>query len=340
VSEFQYPTSNELMEIAQDKVPRLEENRPIFQYFPTTESDSVQLTWEQEDNYLGLQQVRGLGGDPPRINKVGLKRYTMLPGIYGEYEPIDEIELMERRKIGTWGTPIEVSDLVVKAQDRLLMRRRDRQESILWTLVLSGVFSVAGPSGAILHTDAYTTQTFNALIGWGTTATATPLADFRAVQLLARGHSVNFGPRAKAYANQVTVNKLLSNTNALDIAGRRGPALATLNSLQDMNTIFLNEGLPQIEIYDEGYLSEPSGTFVPYIPDDVVAVFGARSDGARVGEYRMVRNVNNPNMEPGAYQKVIDHGDKRVPRLIEVHDGHNGGPVIFFPSAIVVMDVS
>jgi hypothetical protein len=247
---------------------------------------------------------------------------------------------MERRKIATWGTPIDVSDLVVKAQDRLLSRRRDRQESILWTLVLSGVFSVAGPSGAILHTDAYTTQTYNASVGWGTTATATPLADFRAVQLLARGHSVNFGSAARAFANRVTVNKLLSNTNANDIAGRRGPALATLNSLADMNTIFLNEGLPQIEIYDEGYLSEPSGTFVPYIPDDVVAVFGRRSDGAPIGNYRMVRNVNNPNMEPGAYQKVIDHGDKRVPRLIEVHDGHNGGPVIYFPSAIVVMDVS
>lgn len=340
MAEFQYPTSNELREIEQDKLPRLSADNPIFRYFPAEEKDAVQLTWEQEDNWLGLQQVRGMGGDPPRIQKVGLKRYTMLPGIYGEYEPIDEIELMERRRIATWGEPINVSDLVVKAQDRLLMRRIDRMASILWTLVLSGVFSVAGPSGAVLHTDAYTTQSFNATVGWGTTATATPLQDFRAVKLLARGHSIDFGPQSRAFMNQVTANKLLSNQNDNDIHGRRGPALATLNSLVDMQTILTGEGLPTIEVYDDGYLSEPSGTFVPFIPDDVVAVFGRRTSGATIGNYRMVRNVNNPNMEPGAYQKVIDHGDKRVPRLIEVHDGHNGGPVIYFPSAIVVMDVS
>jgi hypothetical protein len=53
----------------------------------------------------------------------------------------------------------------------------------------------------------------------------------------------------------------------------------------------------------------------------------------------MTRNANNPDLAPGPYMRVIDTGEIVIPRSIEVHDGHNGGPVIYFPSAVVVMSV-
>jgi hypothetical protein len=339
MAELQYPTSNELIAIAQDKMARLLEERPVFGFFPVRDVDASQLTWEQEDNYQGLQQVRGLGGEPPKVTKTGVKRYTMFPGIYGEFEPIDEVELTLRRQYGTWGTPVGIDDLVMRVQDKLLLRRRDRIEAIVWTLIVAGVFSVAGPNGAILHTDAYTTQTFSAVVPWATAATATPLADFRAVQLLSRGHSVNFGAMATAYMNRVTYNALISNTNQADLGGRKGGGLQSINGPGMLNQLLAQDDLPQFQIYDEGYLSEPSGAFVPFIPNNKVVVIGRRPGSAPIGEYRMTRNVNNPNMAPGAYQKVLDHGDRRVPRLIEVHDGHNGGPVLYYPSAIAVMNV-
>lgn len=322
-------------------MPRLLAERPVFasDFFPIDTADAAQLSWEQEDNYIGLQQVRGLGGDPPKVQKTGVKRYSMFPGVYGEFEPLDEIEMTLRRQYATWATPVSLDDLVMKIQDKLLLRRLDRIELIVWTLLTTGTFAIAGPAGAILHTDAYTVQTFTASVGWGTSATATPLADFRAVQLLARGHSVNFGPAATAYMNRVTFNKLITNTNAADLGGRRTTGLEAIEGPADVTRVLARDGLPGIEIYDEGYLSEPSGTFVPFIANDKVVVKGRRPSGARVGEYRMVRNVNNDDMAPGPYQKVIDHGDKRVPRLVEVHDGHSGGPVIYFPSAIVLMNV-
>ena len=46
-----------------------------------------------------------------------------------------------------------------------------------------------------------------------------------------------------------------------------------------------------------------------------------------------------PKLTPGAYQKIIDKGEDAVPREVEVHDGHNGGAVLYFPSAMVVMNV-
>ena len=54
----------------------------------------------------------------------------------------------------------------------------------------------------------------------------------------------------------------------------------------------------------------------------------------------MIRNANNPDMAPGAYMKVIDNGERAVPRSIQVHDGWNGGIEFFYPSAIQILTVA
>jgi len=337
-----YPTSAELTRIAQDKLPNLVAQRPIFGIMPIESVDSHILMWEQEDNYVGLQQIRGLNGQPPRVKKTGAKRFMMEPGVYGEFTTIDELELTERRQWGTFGQPISIDDLIMREQDRLLGRRLDREEFIGWTLLTTGTFSISGPDGQVLQTDTFALQTASAAVAWATFATATPLKDFRAVQLLSRGHSVNFGAAAKAYMNRVTFNNLVSNTNTNDFAGRRTSGLQSVLNLTEINSVLAGEDLPQIVIYDGGYLDEV-GVFQPFIANAKVIVVGARTDGGRVAEYRMTRNAQNPNMAPGAYMEVIDRGaagsGRQVPRTIEVHDGHNGGPVIYFPSAIIILSV-
>jgi hypothetical protein len=334
MAEYGFPTSAELNEIAQDLLPRLEADRPVFSIMPIETPDAFLVMWEQEDSYTGLQQVRGLNGMPPKVARVGVKRFQMQPGIYGEHIPVDEIELTVRRTPGTWGTPIDISDIVMRLQRQLLVRRLDRIELICWTLLTTGTFSVSGPLGQVLHTDSFALQTFTSSVPWGTVATATPLADFRAVQLLGRGHSVRFDQAARAFMNRVTMNRVLSNLNSADLFGRRSAGLSTINTLAGVNELLLGEGLPTIVPYDQGYLND-SGTFVPYLADGLVVVVGARTDGAPIGSYQMVRNANNPDLGPGAYMKVIDKNE--VPRAIEVHDGHNGGPCLTFPSAIVRM---
>lgn len=338
---FVYPTSAELREIAQAKLPNLVAQRPIFSILPIETVDAHLLMWEQDDNFIGLQQVRGINGQPPRVKRTGMKRYLMQPGIYGEYSVIDELELTERRQYGSFGQPVRIDDLVMREQDRLLGRRLDRIELIGWVLLTAGTFSVAGPDGLTYHTDTFTLQTHSGS-DWSTVATATPLADFRAVQLLSRGYSVDFGPAARAIMNRVTWNRLIGNANASDLGGKKGLGLASITSIQDANRILTEDGLPTVEIFDGGYLND-SGTFVPFIADDKVVVVGKRTDGGQIGAYRMTRNAQNANLEPGAYMEVIDRGadgsGRQIPRTIEVHDGHNGGPVIYFPSAVVIMSV-
>lgn len=333
------PSAAELRLVAQQLVPTLTLQDPIFQHFPITEEDADILMWEQEGFYTGVQGVRGLNGQPGRVKTAGLNRYLAEPGVYGEFMLLEERDLTKRRQYGTFGTVIDASDLVINRQKQLLTRRISRIRQIAWTLAATGQYSVAQTIGGqtfIMATDSYTFQTFAASPSWSTFATATPLADFRAVKLLQRGYSVSFGRQAKAYMNQTTFNNLIKNTNNADLFGRRTTGLATIENVNQLNALVAGDDLPTVVIHDDNYRDDTTAVQM-FVPNNTVVVIGKRTLGDPVGEYRMTRNASNPGMAPGPYMAVKDNQD--TPRQIKVHDGHNGGPVVFQPAAIVIMSV-
>lgn len=338
MSNFVYPTAVDLREIEQVKAPLLTMSDPIFEIMPIRNTENFIVMWEQKDNFTGLQGLRGLDGQPARVNAVGMKRFQMTPGVYGEFSAITEEELTLRRQMGSFTTPIDLSDLVMERQDQLLARRIDRIRQIGWS-VLQGSFAVSGLQG-IVHADAFPVTRFTAGVAWGTPATATPLQNFRDVQLFEEGRSASFGANAKAFMNRRTFNSMVANTNAADLAGRRVSGLLSVLTFDEINRILLGEGLPQIVIHNDGYFTD-AGVWTPLIPNNRVIVVGYRPNGT-IMEYQMVRNATNPNMEPGAYTRVWDSAEVdagRPPRRIELHDGHNGGPALFFPGDIVNMTV-
>lgn len=337
MAQYIYPPLVALEQVAQDLTPRLIADRPIFDILPMVNKDTHLLEWEQMDNYIGVQQARGLDGEPPRVKKVGFKQYLMSPGVYGEHVDFNETELTAVRQIGSFDSPLDLTDRVAQAQIQLKQRELDRIEQIGWLLLASGTFSVAGPNGSILHQDTFAMQTFTAPVGYATTATATPFADLRAIKLLHRGRSVSFGAGATLYVNQTTLNNILNNANPQDLFGRRVTGLVTINNVGDLNRLLAGDDLPQIAVYDEGYIDD-NGTFQLYIPVNKAILVGKRPAGQTIGQYVMTRNANNPNTAPGPYVKVVDNGDRAVPRRIEVHAGHNGGPVLFYAGSIVVIN--
>lgn len=334
---FVMPTSAELMQIAQTLIPNLQANRPIFRLMPIRSVEASMVMWEQLDRFTGLQAWRGLNGKPATVKQVGVRRFSVEPGVYGEMMPLDEKTLTQRRNIGTFADPVNVTDLVMERQSQLLVRRLDRIELIGWN-ILSGIFSVLNDEGAVVHTDTFPVQTFETDYPWSDHLHSTPLADLRSVRLKHRGYSVDFGASAQALANQVTINDVLQNQNPDDLYGRRQQGLSTINNLAGLNQLLTGDNLPTLTEYDGFYLDD-NGDPQTFIPDGEVKVVGQRPMGQTVAEYQMTRNVNNPGFAPGAYMKVIVVDDE-VPLQIQVHDGHNGGPCIFFPSAVVKMDVT
>lgn len=340
MSIYDLPESQTMEEIAQVLLPQLTADDPIFGIFPFEyDNDGWLLRWFQEDDYTGLQGVRGLGGKPGRVALVGENEYIQKPGVYGEFIALDEETLTVRRKTATPGTPIKVSDLVAKAQRQLMVRRIARQKQICWNLAVNGVFSVTDDQGNILHTDSFTPQTFTASVPWSTYATSTPLADMRAMQLVPFGKSVSMGANATLWVNRVQANHLCSNTNPDDLGGKKAPNMASVNySLAEVNKIFEANDLPQVRIYD-GFYKADGGAVTRFLATGKGLLQGARVDGGKIGGFRYSICRVNPNGEAKPYMKVIDKSQNEIAGDVEVHDGLNGGPVLRFPSALVTANI-
>jgi hypothetical protein len=167
---------------------------------------------------------------------------------------------------------------------------------------------------------------------WTDQANSTPLADLREIRLKQRGTGSSFGAGSKMYVNQKTMDALLANTNQTDIGGKRTAGLATVLSPDQLNNVLVGEGLPTFVVYDDGYFDD-DGTYKLWIEDGEGVLFGRRPAGQTLGEYRMTINILNDG-KPGAYTGVIDKRGEKKP-FVEVHDGHNGGPIVYYPKAVV-----
>lgn len=339
--EFAYPTSEELAVIVPELQAQLIANDPIFQLFPLRNVPSHILRWRQRDNYRGMMAVRGLNGKPGQVKLVGAKEYTFEPGAYGEFVLLDEKELTERSAMaGT--TPINVNDLVAEADQQLTHRRIVRWRYQLWILVTAGEFTTIGPDGVtIIHTDAFDIQktTYRTAV-WSSSATATPMADFRYVQTLGAARGTDFGAGATAFMNRAVFNEMMANTLSTDLGGQLARYVNPVAGLAEVNKILAGADLPQIQIVDDGYEDE-DGAFTRFVPSDYVVIVGKRPGNEPLGEYRLTRNLNNPNAAPGVYAKVTDNSKSvdPVPPEVKVHHGFNGGPVLYYPGSIVSMAV-
>ncbi len=333
-----FPRDEELREIEPDFIAAETAVDPIFEDFPIVAENASILRWEQYDSVSGLQEIRGLNGEPPRVRRDGVNTFIAEPGVYGEFETIDEKYITDARPVGKLGS-IDITQEVLRVQRKLVARDIQRKLYSIWQLLGKGKFSLKMPNDTIVDLAQYPIQTLGVSVPWGTIASATPLADLMSVQELATGSSCVFDANAKAYMNLNTWSKFSRNTNANDFAGKRTAGLASVVGVTETNLLLTGQNLPNIVINDSGYWDK--GVFNKYIPDNKVIIVGRRLSGERIGEYRETRNANNPGMAPGAYVYVIDSANtgKPVPRLIDVHRGHNGGPVIFHPNGVVVMSV-
>lgn len=334
---FLFPSAAKLMGLEQDLLPTLTRDNPAFSILPTTSVDYPMVMWEQYDNFLGLQQPRGYNGKPNLVKAVGSKWKQYQPGVYGEYSTIDEYEMTVAREFATFNQPIDVTNRVIMRGNQLLHRQIKREVWLIWQLLANGYFLSTDSYGNLIHADSYTQRLFTATVPWATVATATPLADFRAVRPYARGYSVSFGSQSTAYANNTTVRYALNNQNSADIAGKRRDIGSTVNSLDDLNKILVANDCPRLVEWD-GVWQDDSGNNNLDIPDNVVIVKGVRLDGGPVGQFMHTRNANNPGVAPGPYYDVFQNPYAK-PSNVEVHRGVNGGPALFFPSAIVIMKV-
>lgn len=346
---YKYATSRELQEVLPDKIARAQEDRLGFQICPIRGIRKAVIEYEQKENVRGLQQWRGLNGSPKSIVPIGKNKWRIEPGIYGEFYSWDEQTLTQKAGDAVGDVVVDIEDEILEQQDTLAQRELDRIESIIWLVLTTGTFAIAQPRAdgttVIVHTDTFAIQTVTASVVWSTSATATPLKNFRAVSLLGKGKGVSFRKGATAYMNQKTYNDMIGNTNAGDLGGQRINSGDTPESIGDFNKILLAQDLPQIVIYDEGYYDDDNN-FVDYIPDGKVVVVGKRAAGQKILEYIKTRNMyaEGEDGQGESYSLIKNYmvGENaaiEIGKGLELHQGHNGALVLWYPASIVVMNV-
>lgn len=320
-------------------LPRSLESRLGFDLFPLTERNEQDLILERNGVRRGLQWARGEDGPTGPARLPGLDTFRVSPGYYGDHHTIREGDLLRLRPLGEWTNFQEEPETVNKATEYLVERFRDRAEKNIWDLLLTGKFEATNIGGVVLHRDMYLIDNANTpSVLFNVPATAFPIRYLRelipAKQL---GKSIRFS-KGRIIMNANTFNTIFANTNPDDLGGRRGEYGATINTAEAANEILLGQGLPKIEIYDEGYYPDPAGAaFVRFIPDGKILLVGTRTDGEPLGEYRMTRCANNPGSKPGMFVIVKDQRDL-VPANVIVQCGHNGGPVAEYPEGLICIN--
>lgn len=308
-------------------------NDPLLSRCPITTDESDVVMWERGRSTGGLQGLRGIGGLPNRVELKGADRYIMEPGYYGDFVMIDEMQKMRLRAVGKW-TYEGATSLLQEAARVLYIRYLQRVKQIVRDALLFGRIHITNGQG-LIYAAQFDNQTLRGS-DWGTAGAATPLADFTLLQDTYALNGANFGEQAVALVNLRTANKLLANTNAADLGGKRFDGGATLSDLTQVNNLLLRRGQPQIRIWNDVYHDE-DGNLTPWIPDDYVLVMGIPAFGQRIGTYKLTRNVGNPNAAPGRFTYVKDEPDFPFPT--KVSEGHNGGFAFYCPEAVVAMYV-
>lgn len=334
-----YPTAAEFQRLQMDLMPRYTQGRLAFELLPFKNTDFPQITFERPDIFRGLQQWRGLDKPTQHVrdnwNPFG-NLVSVEPSYWGEHDHISE-EFMTRAAMpGACNTMMDISEIVAKRQMRLLERRYNRIEFLIWQALVFGKYEAVAPNGQIMHNATYAIQQVTAGIPWSDIEFSTPLADFRCIQLRGRGTSADFGQCATAYMNRVTANCLFKNRNPNDVGKAGLTACCTFMGLDMVQAQFAAQGLPKLEIYDQGYVDEAEN-FHPYIPDGYVVIIGCRPGNERIGNFWYTRNAVGCSITSGPWQKLVDTCDREVPRRVTLYDGFNGGPAIAYPRAVIVL---
>lgn len=342
---YTYPISRELMEIAPAKIARLSENRLGLKIMPVRGVEAAMIEWTQRDNYYGLQKIRGYGGSPTRVSPIGSRRYRYEPAVYGEFVEHDEQELATRAGSAVGDVVIDITGMITEDQDQLLGRELDRIEQIIWALLGTGTFAIAQARGdgttTVVFTDTFEIQTITATVPFSDYDNSFPLRTMRQMATLGRGKGLIFGRKAMCYVNQTELTNILNNSNPKDLGGKL-LAVGEIRSLDDINKVLLAQDLPMLEAYDEGY-DDDDNAFQLFIPDGKMIVIGAHNSGGKIGEYIKTRNPYAGNTAKSySLTKNYMTGENapvEIGKGLEVHQGHNGGPCLYYPGAVVVFNI-
>jgi hypothetical protein len=334
---YDFPENAVLNQFERERLPIIANNYAGNELFPIVEENAANILWEIRDNVEGMTFAVGAGEAFPNTDPTGVTRFYTPAGRFGEARTLDSEKIERGRNIGQFGQAIDVSAEMGVQQEEMAIREQVLIEYLRWQLLVSGSAQALKKDGTPITVATFPVQSYTPVNpGFNTTGSATPFFEFENLRQTYNGYGHDFGAKGKGFLNSRTLDSIVNNTNQSDLGSRRLNFGQTLNSVVDLNKIFLGQNLPTLIAYDETYLNS-SGVPTRYIPDGYIVVVGWRPGmGCQLGNYLMTRNVNNPGGEPGLYVASGIH--ERAPRTPWTERGHNGGLRQTYRRQVVVMN--
>lgn len=345
---FRFPT-NVSMDVATQEYFIQRDKMVGDEILPFQDLMTQRVQWDELDSEVGMTAPHNMRSDPRIDNRPGSRLREYVPIPFKETEVITEDEMLQARAYGTLGGVVDLSQLI----GQRIRAREDktfiRAEWCRWQ-ALRGRLQIA--ENGVVVDESFPVQTYDVITDWDNRSTATPLRDDNAVALLFDGTGAS-AEGAIAYANRKTINMRLENANASDLQGFRGSNFRNVTfSLNDMNKIQEDRGLPTYKVYHEGYIGLDRN-FHTYLQDGEVIVIGKRPAGQKVGDFGMtptLHRTKNGLPAPGFFSILEVNGDSssevstislgahKNPK-VEITGGVYGGPRIKYPRSVVRMTV-
>lgn len=349
---YKYPTNVALDMVTQEYIAQTAKFLGE-QLMPFEDTNTQVVQWDELDSERGMTAPHTMGTDPKIDTRPGstLREFEPIP--FKETDLVKENELLKARAYGTLGGVVNITDAISRIAKSRVDKNRIRVEWTRWQALL-GQLTIL--ENGVRVNESFAVQTHDVAVPFSTVATAAPLKEFNAVMLKFRATGAS-AQGAEAYMNQATANNLLENQNENDLKGFQNANFVHLPySMEEMNKIQTARGLPKLVVYDEGYIDE-AGSFQNFIPNGKIIVVGKRPAGQAIGKWLMtptLHRVKNGMPAPGMFEIIEVNGmpstgsvtvnlqqlgQHKNPK-IEVTGGVYGGPVLYYPRSIVVMDVS
>lgn len=322
-----------------ERIDQLQLDDPVFKFMPITTTELSRVDWVIEDDVSGLQGASIFEGESEYVERIGDTHYQVEPGVFRDKADIKETELTQLRDLTDRMVLQTVEEISARKQNQLQVRQNNRILYDLWNLLVNGTVTITNFRDQIVSKLQYTRNLTTVGTPWTTVATATPLKDLRAILngIEDEGTSSSFNEGALAFANGTTLSYLMNNANTADVGGKLRGGGNNIVTLDEMNEIFVSDDLPKFVKYSKGY-RPTKATFTKFIPNGYIVIFGSRPSGQKIGSYTMTRNAVQGEGQSGSYFLMKDHTDQ-VPPHIDFYQGHNGCPVINYPTAVRVVKV-
>lgn len=348
---FKFPTAVVLDKVIQEYVIDREALLGL-KIMPVENAWTQKVQWDEMDAERGMTAPHLLGTDPRIDLRPGSKLREYEPIAFKETDLIKEDEILRARQLGTLGGVVSLNQLAARLVKARMDKTMIRQEWTIWQ-ALRGHLVVN--ENNVFVDETFPVQQFAPTTPWSDLDNSKPLADMNAVKLLLRGTGSTI-QGAKAYINQTTMNWLLENQNDADLKGFQNSNFVNLSfSIDELNKVMIARGLPQFEVYDEGYYDE-NGVFRLFIEDGDIHIIGKRSMDEKVGCWfatPSLHRTQNGMPAPGYFEipeingmpsagavsiSLAELGASKNPKF-ELTGGIYGGPVLFFGRSVIRMNV-